>query len=237
MTKNLQQLQNQLSKTTTHIFDMDGTLVDLEQLNFSTFEQTIREKLNREFTQQEYQQYFSGAGSRNGFISYTKAHALDYPIDDLVHSYRSVKEKILDTRIHEVVTVKEGANELLDLLKQKGSKLVLATSSFEDFATKIMKAVNMYHKFDIFLTENDVTNNKPDPEIFLRAVEQSGTGKESCIIYEDSYNGVKSALASSVYCVGIYNPGLNDKYIDRADSVIESFKDVIEIIPMSTSPY
>ncbi|WKZ31551.1 MAG: HAD family phosphatase [Candidatus Dojkabacteria bacterium] len=224
---NNQLLKQKLEQATTHIFDMDGTLVNLEELNFTTFEQTIQQKFRKQFTQQEYQEYFSGAGSRNGFIAYTKHHNLNYPIDELVNSYRIIKEEILNTRIYEVVTVKDGAEEYLNNLKQQEKKLLLATSSFYDFTMKILKAFHIYDKFEIILTERDITKNKPDPEIFNKARQLSGNPIEQCVIYEDSINGIKAAKASGIYCIGLHNPGLNDDYIDTADAVVESFRDLL----------
>lgn len=230
MTKNLDLLKEEIKHKSVHIFDMDGTLVDLEELNFTTFHEIIKLKLDREFTQDDYQKYFSGAGSRNGFTSYIAAYSLDYSADQLVEEYRKIKDEILNSRIHEVVKVKDGALELLDLLKSRGCKLVVATSSFYDFAKKITEFFGLYERFDIFLSERDIKNNKPDPEIFIKAQEMSGAAKEQCIIYEDSQNGIRSALASGILCVGLYNPGLNDSYIDEADVVIEGFGEVSGVL-------
>lgn len=213
-----------------YIFDMDGTLVDLENLNFTTFHQIVKEKLGKELTHDEYQKYFSGAGSRNGFARYTEAHSLNYPVGQLVDQYRTYKKDILATRVKEVVKVKDGAGELLDLLKEKGIKTALATSSFQNFATFIMKSFDLYDKFDLFLTEADIVKNKPDPEIFIKAQERLAVTKEECVIFEDSLNGIKSAKASGIFCIGIRNPGLNDNYVDQSDFVIDSFRDLVEAI-------
>jgi HAD superfamily hydrolase (TIGR01509 family) len=230
MKKNIDGLKAQIQKTKSYIFDMDGTLVDLENLNFTTFQRIIKKIFQNDFTQAEFQQYFSGAGSKNGFTKYCEAMGLDYSVESLVTQYRAVKKDILHNEFNEVVTLKEGVPELLDELKSRGLKIGLATSSFHDFAKFIMTSFGLYDQFEIFLTERDVVNNKPHPEIFNKACELLGHSKEESIIFEDSMSGLKSAMDSEIFTIGIFNPGLNDNYIDRADAVIESYFEVLEAL-------
>lgn len=55
--------------------------------------------------------------------------------------------------------------------------------------------------FDALVCGEDVTNGKPDPEVFLTAAQKIGIEPEQCIAFEDSFNGIKSAFAAGMTTV------------------------------------
>ena len=59
----------------------------------------------------------------------------------------------------------------------------------------------MLKYFDFILTASDYSRVKPDPEPYLRAVERSGVGRESCVAIEDSERGLASAKGAGVRCI------------------------------------
>jgi beta-phosphoglucomutase len=65
---------------------------------------------------------------------------------------------------------------------------------------------------------NEVSFSKPDPEIFLKAANQSNSLiRRHCLVIEDSTNGVKAAKAAGMYCIGYANPGTGNQDLSQAD--------------------
>lgn len=223
-------LQKKIKQIDTFIFDMDGTLVDLENLNFTNFKKVVEEELGITYSLKDYQIYMSGAGSHNGFTSFCNANGIISNIEKLVLKFREYKRNILNNSFYDVVKLKEGSLEFLQKAKKMGYKLGLATSSTEEFAKLVTKNFHIYSMFDVFLTAKSVKKKKPDPEIFNKSVELLNTTKEKSIIFEDSKNGIKGAKASGIYTIGIFTDGLNDEYVKECDFFIKSYYEIIDLI-------
>jgi beta-phosphoglucomutase-like phosphatase (HAD superfamily) len=58
---------------------------------------------------------------------------------------------------------------------------------------------------DVVVARDDVTNVKPDPELFLLAARRLGVAPESCVVFEDSPNGMRAALTAGMHCVAVPN--------------------------------
>lgn len=220
----------QIKETNTLIFDMDGTLVDLENLNYTSFKKVVEEELGISYTQEDYQTYMSGAGSHNGFNSFCNAKGITTDVEELITKFRGYKREILKSRFFEVVKLKEGAVEFLNKAKEKGYKLGLATSSADEFAKLVTKNFKIYDMFSVFLTAKDIEKNKPDPEIFNKAIMLLNSEKDKTIVFEDSKNGILAAKRSGMYTVGVHTPGLNDNYVKDTNYVIKSYFEIIDLI-------
>ena len=223
-------LQEILKNIDTFAFDMDGTLVDLENLNYTSFKKVVEEELGIPYTQEDYQTYMSGAGSHNGFNSFCNAKHISHDVEELITKFRVYKRDSLENRFFEVVKLKDGAVEFLNKAKEKGYKLGLATSSADEFAKLVTKNFQIYDMFEVFLTAKDIEKNKPDPEIFNKAVMLLNSEKDKTIIFEDSKNGIQAAKKSGMYTIGIHTPGLNDNYVKDTDFVIKSYLEIIDLI-------
>ncbi|MNI45516.1 Fructose-1-phosphate phosphatase YqaB [compost metagenome] len=57
--------------------------------------------------------------------------------------------------------------------------------------------------FRLFITRSDVSKSKPDPESYNLCVERLGLQKDECLVFEDTINGVKSAMAAGITCFAV----------------------------------
>jgi beta-phosphoglucomutase len=109
------------------------------------------------------------------------------------------------------------AKTLNFLIKEKQP---IALGSASKNAREILKKVNLYDKFDTIVDGNDVTEAKPNPEVFLIAANQLGMKPEDCIVFEDSVAGVQAANTANMISVGIGQQEIlhkaNDVFTDFA---------------------
>lgn len=84
----------------------------------------------------------------------------------------------------------------LSRLKAEGYKLALASNSVRITIDMMMEKSGLSSYFDFTLSNQDVVKPKPDPEIYVTAINKLGLVPEECLIVEDNQNGVKAALAS-----------------------------------------
>ena len=119
--------------------------------------------------------------------------------------------------------VSNEVRETLNELKQRGYKLAIGSSSKN--ARFILQRVDLIDMFDAISDGNNITNSKPDPEVFLKAAEYLGEKPEDCIVVEDAYAGVDAAKAGGMTAAAIGDAVTYEK----ADYILQSFKDLLTI--------
>jgi beta-phosphoglucomutase-like phosphatase (HAD superfamily) len=80
-------------------------------------------------------------------------------------------------------------------------------------------------KFEFVLAGDIVSKKKPDPEIYLLALERTGLKPQECIVIEDSINGVIAAKKSGMYIVATTNIYTEDEDLSEADIIVTSLGD------------
>ena len=110
-------------------------------------------------------------------------------------------------------------------LRQQGVKMAVVTSSNQPK----MQAVYKHHPefrdlFDAILTSEDFERSKPDPDCNLKAAERFGVEPKDCVVFEDSFNGLKSGRAAGMYVVGLATTNSADAIRPYCDEVISDYK-------------
>ncbi len=175
------------------IFDMDGLLLDTERVCMGIFEQACAAQ-NVRF---QKQLYLSAIGRNAAGIEQTLRQGygpeLDYPA--LHEEWRKRYDAVVK---HQAIPVKAGVIELLTWLKAKQIPTAVATSTARETAQIKLKLAGLDVYFDNVTTGCEVTNGKPDPEIYLLAARRLGIAPQQCLAFEDSNNGVKASVAANM---------------------------------------
>ena len=111
----------------------------------------------------------------------------------------------------------------LSELRSKGYKLAIGSSSKN--AGYILERVGITDMFDAVSDGTNITNSKPDPEVFVKAAEFLGEKPSDCYVVEDAYAGIDAAKAGGMYAVGIGDAAGYDK----ADFSINSFGELLNL--------
>lgn len=113
--------------------------------------------------------------------------------------------------------------DTLHKLKEAGYKLAIGSSSKN--ARFILEKVGLSDFFDAVSDGNNITNSKPDPEVFIKAAKYLEEAPEHCIVVEDAYAGVDAAKAGGMYAAAIGDAASYDK----ADFVLHTFEDLLKL--------
>ena len=89
----------------------------------------------------------------------------------------------------------------LDALRSQGHKLAIGSSSKN--AGFILNQLGLGDYFDAVSDGNNITNSKPDPEVFVKAAQFVGEKPEDCLVVEDAEAGLQAAIAGGMECAAI----------------------------------
>ena len=117
-----------------------------------------------------------------------------------------------------------GFEEYISQLRGKGVKTAVVTSSNQPK----MEAVYQSHPefrsmFDAILTSEDFERSKPDPDCYLKAAQRLGVEVGDCVVFEDSFNGLKSGRAAGMYVVGLSTTNPAEAIRPYCDEVIANY--------------
>lgn len=176
------------------IFDMDGVLFDTErvlkdcwiktakEMNFSIGEEELRQMrgASAAFCNTLFQKWYEGK------VDYKKARARRSQYLEEYIDLHSIPEK-------------KGLKELLNYLKQQNIPFAIATSTERKRASEYWEMAKITDLISASVCGDEVTNSKPDPEIFLTAAKKLHVPIQDCMVVEDSINGLKAARASGAF--------------------------------------
>ena len=77
--------------------------------------------------------------------------------------------------------------------------------------------------FDAILTSEDFERSKPDPDCYLKAAQRLGVEVGDCVVFEDSFNGLKSGRAAGMYVVGLSTTNPAEAIRPYCDEVIANY--------------
>ena len=119
--------------------------------------------------------------------------------DKLLNEWRQIGLGSLERE----VPVKPGLYEMLDFLEQHHIKMAVATTTRRDLTEQRLKKIGVYDRFEYVLCGDEVTNRKPDPEIYLSVLKRMDTDARNALVLEDSVVGVEAAYRAGIDCIQV----------------------------------
>jgi beta-phosphoglucomutase len=106
----------------------------------------------------------------------------------------------------------------LSQLKAAGYRLGVASNSVRRTVEEMMERSDLMRYLDVFISNEDVSRPKPDPEMYRVAMEQLGVRPDETVIVEDNENGVKAATAAGAHVLIVEGP--DDVTLDAIETRI-----------------
>ena len=118
----------------------------------------------------------------------------------------------------------EGFEDYIRSLRQQGVKTAVVTISNQPKMEAVYaKRPEFKTLFDAILTSEDFERSKPDPDCYLKAAQRFGIDAKDCVVFEDSFNGLKSGRAAGMYVVGLATTNTAGDIKSLCDKVIDNF--------------
>ena len=182
------------------IFDLDGVIVDTAKYHYLAWKK-IANELGIEFTH-EHNELLKGV---------SRVRSLDIILGlGNVEASQEQKNQWLIQKNEEYLTylvdmdsseILPGVMSVLEFLKANQQPIALGSASKN--ARPILEKTEILSYFDVIVDGNDVSNAKPDPEVFLQAAQKLGISNENSIVFEDSVAGIQAANSATMTSIGI----------------------------------
>lgn len=174
------------------LFDMDGVLLDTEELSYRIWHAYLRENANYSLSRQEY-----------GKISGMPPEAFDQFLEENFKEYflplrRHWGEEMGRHACEGTIPTKEGYEELVVFLRAYSGKKAIVSSNGGPWMSQYVEYFQFENIFDMVIRGDMAKSRKPDPELYLLACDKLGLLPESCLAIEDSASGIAAAQAAGV---------------------------------------
>lgn len=200
------------------IFDLDGVLIDSEDLQYKAYLQVLAE-FDVRVTREEYAREWI-AGGRGA--EYAVAQ---YKLPVSPAELRARKHPIYHRILQDEVCLMPGVRPALERLQSRFA-LALATNSNTADVGYVMQRFQLRPFFRAVITREAYEKAKPEPDAFLTAARVLGIAPARCVVIEDSQRGVLAAHRAGAHCIAIPHPFTANHDFSLADRVIADMAEV-----------
>jgi len=179
------------------VFDLDGLMFNTEELYQDVGAELLRRR-GYEFGP-DLLDAMMGRPNRVALQIMIDWHRLGDTVDVLVTETAEIFPEILDTRLAPM----PGLISLLATLEEHGIPKAIATSSGKAFVDNVLGRFDFHPRFQFILTAESVTQGKPHPEVYQLAARTFGVEAAQVIVFEDSANGCKAAVAAGARVIAV----------------------------------
>src|SRR5438093_347264 len=201
------------------IFDLDGLMFNTEEL----YQEVGAELLRRRgyvFTQELLDQMM-GRPSHIALQLMIDTHTLKATVEELLAETDEIFPEILRDRLAPM----PGLVELMEALERHRIPKGIATSSRRSFVERVLGKFGYQPRFSPILTSEDITEGKPNPEIYLKAAERLAIAPTEMLVLEDSANGCRSAVSAGAITIAVPGPHSRAHDFSGAALVAETLRD------------
>jgi HAD superfamily hydrolase (TIGR01509 family) len=203
------------------VFDLDGLLLDTEQVWDEVREALTRERGGR--WHDRAQADMMGMSSTEWSTYMHERLGLADPPEEL---NRLVVERMQD-RYREQLPLIDGA---VDAVRRIGERwpLGLASSSNRELIDLALELMGVADLFRVTVSSEEVERGKPAPDVYLEAAHRLGVGPERAVAVEDSGAGIGAAKTAGMRVIAVPNPHFPppDEALERADVVLDSLAEL-----------
>jgi putative hydrolase of the HAD superfamily len=202
------------------LFDFDGLILDTETPEIDVWK-SIYAEYGFAFPLDRYIQTVGGWG----VSTFDAADYLHQLINDSldVETLR-LRHRNESARRFEGQPIRDGVKEYLADAQRLNLRLAIASSSKHSWVEPHLTRLGLIRYFDKIICGDDVPpgRTKPNPDIFIKALEVLNINAGEAIVFEDSPNGVTAAHSVGIYVVAVPNPTTSLMKIEGADLTISS---------------
>lgn len=181
------------------LFDMDGVLIDAKDWHYEALNQALS-LFGMEISRYDHLVTYDGLPTKKKLEMLTLERGLPRALHDFINdmkqefTFQLGYAKCKPTFNHQYA---------LSNLKAQGYKIAACSNSIRKTMDVLFERAAITDYFDFYISNEDVIEAKPNPEMYLTAINRLGFKPDECLILEDNENGIKAAKASGAHLLVI----------------------------------
>lgn len=201
------------------IFDLDGVLVKTKEIHYNALNQSLKE-IGEKYviTEAEHISIYDGLKTNQKLELLTKNKGLHSSTHD------SIWNRKQELTIEYISKLQPDLDkiQLLKELRNRGYKLAVASNSIRRSVLVILAKIGVIEYMDLIISNEDVKNSKPHPEMYWKTMSMMGVLPEETLIVEDSPHGLLAASRSRASVLRVDSP--NDLTLEKITKKINERK-------------
>jgi len=188
-----------MNKIKAVIFDMDGVLIDAKDWHYEALNRSL-ELFGMNISRYDHLVTYDGLPTRKKLEMLSKESNLSRSLHDFINQMKQeytmqiVYSKCKPIFHHEYA---------LSKLKNYGYKMAVCSNSIRNTIEVMMQKASLDRYFEFYISNEDVKNGKPDPEMYIEAINKLSLEPKDCMIIEDNENGIKAAKDSGAWVMKV----------------------------------
>ncbi|MCR2822438.1 pyrophosphatase PpaX [Lederbergia panacisoli] len=209
-------------KISTLLFDLDGTLIDTNELIITSYLHTL-------------EQYYPGRFGRDDVLPFMGPtledvfNGIDHEqAEEMIKVYRTFNVEQHDLLVKEF----NGVFETIRTLHENGFKLAIVSTKVRDVVLKGLVLTNLDQFFDVVISLDEVENAKPDPEPLEKALHLLGSSSDEAIMIGDNHHDILGGKNAGTYTCGVSWSLKGRDYLEQyePDYILDQMADLLDIV-------
>ena len=187
------------SKIKAILFDMDGVLIDARDWHYEALNKALG-LFGIEISRYDHLHTFDGLPTSVKLKMLSERYYLPDTLHPLINQMKQIyTSDLIHQKCHPIFCHEYALSKLHTL----GYKIAVCSNSVRKTIDLMMDKANLIPYIDLLLSNEDVTNAKPDPEIYCRAVTEFQLRPEECLVVEDNPKGIQAGRASGAFVLEV----------------------------------
>lgn len=188
-----------MNKIKAIIFDMDGVLIEAKDWHYEALNKALG-LFGMEISRYDHLVTYDGLPTKKKLEMLTTERGLPQELHEFINT---LKQQYTLSMVHTHCKPRFHHEYALSRLKQEGYKLAVASNSIRQSVQTMMEQSALIGYLEFYLSNQDVSAGKPDPEIYLSAIHRLALSPKECLIVEDNENGIQAAKASGAWLMEV----------------------------------
>lgn len=183
------------------LFDMDGVLIDAKNWHYEALNQALS-LFGMEISRYDHLVTYDGLPTKKKLEMLTLERGLPKALHQFINDLKQeftlqlAYQNCRPTFVHQYA---------LSKLRPLGYKMAVCSNSVRKTMDVLLEKAAINHYFDFYLSNEDVAQAKPNPEIYLEAIKLFGMSPSECLVLEDNDNGIRAAQSAGAHLMKIHD--------------------------------
>lgn len=188
-----------MSRIKAVIFDMDGVLIEAKDWHYEALNKALG-LFGMEISRYDHLVTYDGLPTKKKLEMLSTERGLPLELHEFINDMKQLYTLEI---VYAQCKPRFYHEYALSRLKQEGYKLAVASNSIRKTVQIMMEQSALLGYLDFYLSNQDVKLGKPDPEIYIKAIQKMGLSPQECLVVEDNEKGIQAVKASGAWLMEV----------------------------------